>query len=109
MSACAADPRADALLGDDAAVLYGQMANADVVLAVAAMQESLSKNPTGEATAWKNSATGNSGAVIAGIVSVTDQGVFCRAFEEQISVGGLLGITTTTACRDTNGVWQLMN
>lgn len=107
LSACAIDPVDSALRGDDAAGLYGQMSNADVELAVAAMLESLSKRPTGEATAWENPATGNSGAVIAGMVSVTNQGVFCRAFEEQISVGGLLGITTSTACRDAEGVWQL--
>ena len=108
LSACAADPRADALLGDNAAVLYGQMSDADVNLAVAAMQQSLTDNPSGGTTAWENSTTGNSGSIIAGAVFVTNQGVFRRDYEERLVVGGVLGITINTACRDADGVWQLV-
>ena len=106
LSACAADPPAVALFGDDAAVLYEQMSEADVGLAVAAMQESLTNNLSGVATGWENPATGNSGSIIAGAVFVTDRGVFCRDYEERVVVGGNLGITTNTACRDAGGTWR---
>ena len=79
LSACAADPFAGALTGDDAAVLCAQMSDQDVELAVAAMQESLTNDLPGEVTSWENPATGNSGSTTAGAVFVTDQGVFCRA------------------------------
>lgn len=78
LAACAEVPEAEALLGDAAAVLYGQMADSDVQLAVGAMQDSLTDNLPGAATGWENPATGNSGSIEAGAVFVTDQGVFCR-------------------------------
>jgi surface antigen len=104
LSACIEVPDAEPLLGDAAAVLYGQMADSDVQLAVGAMQESLTENLPGAATMWENPATGNSGSIEAGAVFVTDQGVFCRDYQEGLVVGGLVGITTNTACRNADGV-----
>ena len=45
-----------------------------------------------------------SGSIEAGAVFVTDQGVFCRDYQERLVVGGLVGITTNTACRNADGV-----
>ncbi len=108
LSACAADPFAGALTGDGAAVLYAQMSDQDVELAVAAMQESLTNDLPGEVTSWENPATGNSGTITQGGVFVTDQGVFCRDYEERLFVGGVVGITANTACRGADGTWQLV-
>ena len=87
LSASAEVPDANPLLGDTAAVLYGQMADSDVQLAVGAMQESPTNNLPGAATGWENRATGNSGSIEAGAVFVTNQGVFCRDYEERLTVG----------------------
>ena len=96
------------MLGDAAAVLYGQMADSDVQLAVGAMQESLTNNLPGAATGWENPATGNSGSIEAGAVFVTDQGVFCRDYESGwLVVGGVAGITTNTECRGADGTWRI--
>ena len=79
------------MLGDAAAVLYGQMDDSDVQLAVGAMQESPTNNLPGAATGWENRATGNSGSIEAGAVFVTNQGVFCGDYEERLRVGGVVG------------------
>ena len=105
VAACATGP----LTGDDAAVLYDQMTDADIERAVAALQDSLTNNLPGAATAWENPNTGNSGSVVAGSVFVTDQGVFCRDYDENVLVAGLAGVTSNTACRDDAGVWQWVN
>ena len=38
---------------------------------------------------------------------MTDQGVFCRDYEERLVVGGVVGITTNTECRGADGTWQI--
>ncbi|MBT4710987.1 MAG: hypothetical protein HOB82_05620 [Alphaproteobacteria bacterium] len=107
LAACTEVPEVEPLLGDAAAVLYSQMADSDVVMAVGAMQNSLTNNLPGAATTWENSATGNAGSIEAGAVFVTDQGAFCRDYREGLVVGGVVGITTNTACRGADGTWRI--
>ena len=108
LSVSAAVSLGDPLLGDDAAGLYKKMSDADVELAVGAMQHSLTNNLSGRNTPWENPESGNSGSIVAGAVFVTNQGVFCRDYKENVVVGEDLGIVTNTACRDPRGVWRLI-
>ena len=91
--------------GEDPAALYGGMSDTDVVLAVEAMRVALETKPAAESVSWTNDATGNQGSITPRRTFITDLGVFCREYDEQLSVDGRDGVVQNTACRTDDGAW----
>ena len=85
--------------------LYDAMADTDVALAAAAMQSALETRRNGEPVRWTNDETGNRGAITPQRTFVTDRGVFCRVYLEEITVGGDSDAVENTACRADDGNW----
>jgi len=89
--------------------LRAEMSDSDVDLAVATMQASLESDPNGTASSWSNPETGNRGSITPLETFQTDEGYYCREFEEALSVGGRSGSYDNAACRDDDGTWRLVD
>ena len=94
------------LSGGAAAAQYSQMASTDIALAAGAIQVALNAGLAGYAAEWANAATGNSGSVTGGTVTVTPAGVFCRTYEERFVMGGAPASRQGSACRSPTGAWR---
>lgn len=89
----------------DPADLYGEMSDDDVKLAVAAMRVALETKPRAQSVKWTNDATGNQGSFTPLRTFITDRGVFCRDYDERLTIGGRDGMVHNTACRSDDGAW----
>lgn len=85
--------------------LYESMTDSDVVLAASAMQLALETNSRDEPVGWINDETGHQGSIIPRQTFITDRGVYCRAYDETISIGGREGTIKNNACRSDDGKW----
>lgn len=85
--------------------LYDSMNDSDVALAAEAMQVALETRSRDEAVDWRNEKTGNQGSIIPRQTFITDRGVFCRAYDETLSIGDREGTIRNTACRSDDGRW----
>jgi surface antigen len=86
--------------------LYGQLGDGDVALAATAMQNGLEKLPNDQTVRWRNPKSGHGGAITPRVTLISDNGSFCRRYDEQLVLAD--GRTTTidnTACRDAAGRW----
>lgn len=81
----------------------------DRLLAGQSMQSSLEYQPDRVATGWNNPNTGNSGTVMPTATVITNQGVPCREFVQQIVVGGETVQAYGTACRQADGSWRIVS
>ncbi len=92
-------------LGQAPATTYEKLAPEDKELASAAKLKALEANRDGDAAAWRNAKTGNSGSVTPVRTFVTDAGVFCREYREVVSIGVEKGEATSTGCRTGAKTW----
>ncbi len=65
--------------------------------------------PIGETIAWNNPDTGHSGTVTATRDGYTNNGDYCREFQQTIAVGGNVEQAYGTACRQPDGSWRIVN
>ena len=89
----------------DSAKLYGSMSESDVALAAAAMQVALETKAPNETVDWANAENGNRGSIRPLATFITDRGVFCRAYDERLSIDGRDETVRNTACRSDDGRW----
>ncbi len=88
--------------------LYDGLADVDRELAWTTRQSALEKRVSGKSEHWTNDGTAASGATTPLATWKTDEGVYCRAFEEVVlRAGGAPLSDTRTACRDGDGIWKL--
>ncbi len=91
------------------ALVGGSIGNAldqkDKQMAQEAAQRAFENSRTGEASAWQNPDSGNSGSVTPTRTYQTPAGQYCREYEQDIVVGGKVEKTTGTACRQADGTW----
>ncbi len=73
-----------------------------------ANQRALESGHTGQATAWKNPDSGNSGTITP-TKTYQSNGQNCREYQQTITVGGKTEQAHGTACRQPDGSWQVMN
>ncbi len=85
--------------------LYDQLTEQDVAKAAAAVQSALEKHPDQKPLSWRNKATGASGQVLPVRTRKTDTGVYCRDYQERLTVGGKSARYDNTACRNRAGRW----
>ena len=71
-------------------------------------QNSLEFNQTGQAQAWKNPDSGNSGTFTPTATYRLDNGTDCRDFETTIYVDGEKESGVGRACRRPDGTWQIV-
>ncbi len=74
-----------------------------------AYEKAIETSRTGEATSWENSGSGNSGTYTPTVSYRTAQGQYCRDFMQSISAGAATQDSSGTACRNQNGIWELVS
>ena len=74
-----------------------------------AYEKAIEASRTGEVTSWENSGSGNSGTYTPTVSYRTAQGQYCRAFMQSISAGAATQDSSGTACRNQNGIWELVS
>lgn len=80
---------------------------ADVAHARRTQQSALETNRSGTTSTWKNPDTGASGTVTPSRAFERD-GRQCREFTQTVSIGGKTEKAYGTACRQSDGSWQIV-
>ncbi len=79
----------------------------DKVYAQRTAQDAMEYNKAGQTSTWRNPDSGNSGTVKPVQTYENAAGKDCRQFETSIFVDGEQEKGTGTACRQTDGTWQI--
>ena len=73
------------------------------------VQGALERNRTGVESAWRNPDSGNEGTVTPVRTYRTASGVYCREYQQTITVGGKTESGYGRACRQPDGTWRIVN
>ena len=91
----------------DASVRYRGLDDGDLAIMAASLQQTLESKLSGDATTWRNDATGRSGRVRPIRTFRNTAGYYCRNFEESIAAADASVSRVQTACRAPDGVWVI--
>ena len=83
--------------------------NKDKQMAAQAAANAFENNRTGQAAAWKNPDSGNSGTITPTKTYQGGSGKYCREYRQEILVGGEKQQAYGTACREPDGSWQIQS
>jgi surface antigen len=64
--------------------------------------------PLGETIVWNNPDSGNSGTVTPVRDGSTSSGLYCREFQQTVTVSGRTETAYGTACRQPDGTWRIV-
>ena len=92
-----------ALLGGLAGNMLDQR---DKRMAAEAQQRALESAPTGKPVAWTNPDSGHSGTVTP-VRTYESAGVYCREFQNEVTIDGKKENAYGTACRQPDGSWKV--
>lgn len=81
----------------------------DKRMAAEAAQRAFESGRTGQAVAWSNPDSGNSGSITPTQTYQIAGGQYCRRYTQEITVGGEQHETHGTACRQPDGSWQVQS
>ncbi len=84
---------------------YQELANSDVALAWAALQDVLETHPSRRSGTWFNGTTDTEGSVTPLRTYRIAGGSYCRDYRELVTKSGRAIAHTGTACRNADGVW----
>ena len=101
------------ILGATLGSMWGQdiakgMTDVDKIFAERTTKDTLEYGKPGTETTWSNPDSGNSGTVKAGGTYQNDNGEDCRQFETDVDVNGEQSTAKGTACRTSDGDWQVV-
>jgi surface antigen len=71
-------------------------------------QTTLENNPSGQVSTWNNPDSGNSGTFTPQPARQTAKGVYCREYQQTITVGGRTEEAYGEACRQPDGTWKII-
>lgn len=106
LAAVAAGTLIGAFIGQE---IGSSLDKADQLFAAQTAQNALEYQPSGTTSAWSNPDSGNSGTITPAPAYQTASGELCREYQTTITVGGEAQSGYGTACRQTDGSWQLVN
>lgn len=72
-------------------------------------QSALEYKKTGGSAAWSNPDSGHAGSVTPTKTYIASDGTPCREFTQTIYVDGQQETVTDTACRQSDGIWQIVD
>lgn len=72
-------------------------------------QRAFETGQPGQTLPWRNTETGNSGSITPKRYYQTDEGRYCREFNQKINVGGKTETGYGTACRQEDGSWEIVS
>jgi surface antigen len=79
----------------------------DKELAAQAAARAFESNRTGQAAAWKNPDSGNSGSITPTKTYQGASGQYCREYRQDVVIDGELQEAYGTACRRADGTWDI--
>jgi len=102
------------IVGATLGTMWGQdiakgMTNVDKIYSERTTKDTLEYGKPGETSSWSNPDSGNSGSVKIDKVYANDKGEDCRQFETTVNVEGEDRTATGTACRTSDGEWQVVD
>ncbi len=74
-----------------------------------AVSSALETLPSGASATWRNPDSGNSGYVMPTLTYQRTDGAYCRQFTQTVSVRGKTEKTYGTACRQSDGSWEIVS
>ncbi|MDH3414108.1 MAG: RT0821/Lpp0805 family surface protein [Gammaproteobacteria bacterium] len=86
--------------------LYTRMTPDDVLAANETVRNALENALSGMRLSWKSTTSGHSGSVTPVNTFKTKSGLYCRVYEEMLTIGKQTERYTDTACRDSKGRWR---
>ena len=95
------------LAGTLATSLDSALTAADRTAAQQAAQKAFALAPAGQPVAWRNSDAGTSGSFTAGRIFLRNDGLYCRKFDQTVTVGGETQQGQGMACRQADGTWRI--
>jgi surface antigen len=72
-------------------------------------QRTLETEPSGNTVSWRNPDSGNSGTIRPQQATKNASGIFCREYQQTITVGGKTETAYGKACRQPDGSWKIVN
>ncbi len=81
----------------------------DKRMAAEAAHRAFENGRTGEAVAWQNPDSGNSGSITPTQTYQIANGQYCRRYTQEIMVDGERHETHGTACREPDGTWKVQS
>jgi surface antigen len=90
---------------DSNPALYATLGETDLVTAASTVQQTLESAPDGSMRHWANPLSGHAGTVRPVATYVSEDGRFCRQYEEELQVGEGQGSYRHLACREDDGYW----
>ncbi|MGO4910353.1 RT0821/Lpp0805 family surface protein [Pseudorhodobacter sp. W20_MBD10_FR17] len=83
------------------------MDTSDRIRADMAIRQSYSTR-VGDTVRWNNQTTGNSGTIVVLRDGRSTGGLYCREFQQRITIDGRTAIGTGIACRQPDGTWRIL-
>ncbi|MBH66758.1 MAG: hypothetical protein CMM58_00230 [Rhodospirillaceae bacterium] len=68
----------------------------------------LETSKSGRAVSWRNPDTGNRGTVTPRPAFKNNRGLYCREFQQTVTIGGKVAEAYGTACRQVDGSWKIV-
>lgn len=105
-----------AILATGAGVFFGaligggigkQLDEKDRLEAERATQNALESSRSGQTITWANPDSGNSGTVTPTKTYHTNNNVYCREYQQTVTIGGNTEDAFGTACRQPDGSWKV--
>jgi surface antigen len=101
---------ASALIGGLVGGVAGKkLDDRDKRMAAEAATQAFEQNRTGQASAWQNPDSGNSGTITPTKTYQLANGQYCREYNQTITVGGEKHQAYGTACRQPDGTWKIQS
>lgn len=69
----------------------------------------LERVPSGSSTTWQNPDTGHSGSVTPTRTYQRQDGIYCREYQQTVTIGGETERAYGTACRQPDGSWRVVS
>lgn len=82
--------------------------NADMAAYNSASRRALEETPAGQSLPWKNPQSGNHGTITPSGYYKDASGKYCREYTQTIVIGGKKQSGHGTACRESDGTWQIV-
>ena len=81
----------------------------DKRMAAEAAQRAFESNRVGQASAWSNPDSGNSGTITPTRTTQLANGQYCREYKQTVVIGGEQNQAYGTACRQPDGTWRMQS
>jgi surface antigen len=108
--------------GNDGAIIFGALAGAvignsigkkldeaDRMKMYQAQQVAFENYPSGQSSSWYNPDTGNSGSYTPRPAEQGRNGMYCREYQQTVTIGGKVEEAYGQACRQPDGNWKIIN